>query len=593
MKRHLFALLFTLIASPAFAQLPVCNWGDMIYRAVAGYSCLPYDNTAGKFLQGQGASAAPAWTFQAHQNFLLPTQATNTFLGNTSGSNASPTAQTVSNIFDTLGYDIVRPPTPGSIPYKSAVAPNNAWQVLLPGTSGQVLTSGGTVNPPYWATPAQIGLEQICTTVGALLYYQAPAPTSAWVCLSPGTANQALLTGGVGTNLTWGTVVLPTRAINTTAPLGGGGTLASDLTLTCTGCLTNTPAALTNVNDTNVTLTLGGAPATALLQATSLTLGWTGTLGVSRGGLGQATTATADRYLKGTGTVWGTSSGAASGTGTCGGVTFVKTLNSDAAPTCDTPAVAAAIKGHIFGLTTSNNGADPLNDIDFATGEAVSDDASSPRLMTLATAITKRLDASWAVGTNQGCLDGTESVAGTPDVSTWYFLWTITRTDTSVVDVLCSESSSSPTYPTNYTHKRLIGFVYNGSGGDIKAYTQVGNTWLWAIPTNDFSSAVQGTTALTHNLTFVPPLLGVEAHMRTYFGDSGAAIIGQIASGLLADASVTTGQYTHRTFAAGETQVYEQRIMVGVSGGFATVKAISNTANSDVSGASQGWFYPL
>jgi hypothetical protein len=43
-----------------------------------------------------------------------------------------------------------------------------------------------------------------------------------------------------------------------------------------------TPAALTKVDDTNVTLTLGGSPSVALLQATSLTLGWTGTLADSR-----------------------------------------------------------------------------------------------------------------------------------------------------------------------------------------------------------------------------------------------------------------------------------------------------------------------
>jgi hypothetical protein len=45
---------------------------------------------------------------------------------------------------------------------------------------------------------------------------------------------------------------------------------------------TITPAALTKVDDTNVTLTLGGSPSTSLLQATSLTLGWTGTLADSR-----------------------------------------------------------------------------------------------------------------------------------------------------------------------------------------------------------------------------------------------------------------------------------------------------------------------
>jgi hypothetical protein len=43
-----------------------------------------------------------------------------------------------------------------------------------------------------------------------------------------------------------------------------------------------TPSALTKIDDTNVTLTLGGTPATALLQSTSLTLGWTGTLADSR-----------------------------------------------------------------------------------------------------------------------------------------------------------------------------------------------------------------------------------------------------------------------------------------------------------------------
>jgi hypothetical protein len=43
-----------------------------------------------------------------------------------------------------------------------------------------------------------------------------------------------------------------------------------------------TPAGLTKTDDTNVTLTLGGTPATSLLQGVSLTLGWSGTLADSR-----------------------------------------------------------------------------------------------------------------------------------------------------------------------------------------------------------------------------------------------------------------------------------------------------------------------
>ena len=45
-------------------------------------------------------------------------------------------------------------------------------------------------------------------------------------------------------------------------------------------------AALTRTDDTNVTLTLGGTPTTALLAATSITVGWTGTLAAGRGGFG-------------------------------------------------------------------------------------------------------------------------------------------------------------------------------------------------------------------------------------------------------------------------------------------------------------------
>jgi hypothetical protein len=52
-----------------------------------------------------------------------------------------------------------------------------------------------------------------------------------------------------------------------------------------------TAAALTRVNDTNVTVTLGGTPSTALLQATSLTLGWAGQLSLTRGGTNASLTA--------------------------------------------------------------------------------------------------------------------------------------------------------------------------------------------------------------------------------------------------------------------------------------------------------------
>lgn len=60
------------------------------------------------------------------------------------------------------------------------------------------------------------------------------------------------------------------------------------------GTSTVTPAALTKTDDTNVTLTLGGTPSTAMLQATSITVGWSGTLAATRGGTGQSSYAVGD-----------------------------------------------------------------------------------------------------------------------------------------------------------------------------------------------------------------------------------------------------------------------------------------------------------
>jgi hypothetical protein len=62
--------------------------------------------------------------------------------------------------------------------------------------------------------------------------------------------------------------------------------------------LTLSPAALTKIDDTNVTLTLGGTPTTSLLAATSLTLGWAGQLSTSRGGTGLSALGTSNQLIR-------------------------------------------------------------------------------------------------------------------------------------------------------------------------------------------------------------------------------------------------------------------------------------------------------
>lgn len=73
------------------------------------------------------------------------------------------------------------------------------------------------------------------------------------------------------------------------------------------------PAALTRVDDTNVTLTLGGSASTALLNAASITAGWTGQLSIARGGTNTTATPTAGAVAYGTGTAYAFTTAGSSG----------------------------------------------------------------------------------------------------------------------------------------------------------------------------------------------------------------------------------------------------------------------------------------
>lgn len=90
------------------------------------------------------------------------------------------------------------------------------------------------------------------------------------------------------------TLTLPnasgTFAVSATAPITLNAT---------TGAIGITGAALTRVDDTNVTLTLGGSPSSALVTAASITAGWTGTLAPARGGTGVANNAASTLTISG------------------------------------------------------------------------------------------------------------------------------------------------------------------------------------------------------------------------------------------------------------------------------------------------------
>lgn len=160
-----------------------------------------------------------------------------------------------------------------------------------------------------------------------------------WV--APSTVTPAALTRTDDTNVTLTLGGTPTTALlqATSLTLGWTGTLSAARGGTGNGAL----AALTKADDTNVTLTLGGSPSTALVNAASITAGWTGTLAVARGGSGAATLT---GYVKGN----GTSAFTASATipyGDLTGTPTVPTLDSGKyTPTITNVANASSITGY-------------------------------------------------------------------------------------------------------------------------------------------------------------------------------------------------------------------------------------------------------
>jgi hypothetical protein len=147
-----------------------------------------------------------------------------------------------------------------------------------------------------------------------------------------GTANQALVTNGAG-QLSWASFGAPF-----------------------------TPAALTSTSDSNVTITLGGTPLTALLQATSITMGWSGLLPISRGGTNTSTLGTAGQLAQSDGTKysWTTATYPATATATgtilrADGTNWVATTATYPATTTINQILYSSANNVIGEITTANS----------------------------------------------------------------------------------------------------------------------------------------------------------------------------------------------------------------------------------------------
>jgi hypothetical protein len=177
---------------------------------------------------------------------------------------------------------------------------------------------------------------------------------------------------------------------------------------------------------------------------------------------------------------------------------------------------SSPLRGYIAGLTLSNDLGSPSTVVDVTAGVATSDDMTTS--MTLA-AFSKNCNAAWAVGAGNGGLDSGSALA----TSTWYHVFVIERTDTNVVDVLCSTSATSPTLPTSYTKKRRIGSIKTDASAHILGFIQIGDEFWWKSPILDVNNGSITTSRATLPLPSVPSGLQVKAFLNTFFfGSSGS-----------------------------------------------------------------------
>ena len=242
---------------------------------------------------------------------------------------------------------------------------------------------------------------------------------------------------------------------------------------------------------------------------------------------------------------------------------------------------ATAERGYLHGLTISNNSGDTTNDIDIALGECATRETPYWK-MTLASTLTKRLDAAWAVGSGNGGLD-TGSIANTT-----YHVWLIARSDTGVVDALFSTSSTSPTMPANYDRKRRIG-SFTRAAAAIVLFYQFGDLFrLRAVQNGTTATIAYGPVLL--GLPGVPTGLIVEPILVLNLSCSGVASAG-ITIGSSQDGTATTGAISVQSSTGGASQaraVIPGGFLTDTSGQIYAQQVVSGTIGASSVG-SVGW----
>ena len=165
------------------------------------------------------------------------------------------------------------------------------------------------------------------------------------------------------------------------------------------------------------------------------------------------------------------------------------------------------------GLELSQD-ADTSHDLNTTIG--ATKDSTFTEDMVLPTEITKQFDSAWAIGDDAGGDDG----SGLP-ASGVYYIWLIKNLTTSNVDILGSTSASSPTLPTGYASKRLIGAWLTDASNNFIAGTNKGTIFVFHDPLLSIDDSTYTADADETADIDAPPESLAFVRLDTNFGGAG------------------------------------------------------------------------
>ena len=170
--------------------------------------------------------------------------------------------------------------------------------------------------------------------------------------------------------------------------------------------------------------------------------------------------------------------------------------------------------GTISGYICSNPGSFSNTQLSVSVGNAR--DTTNLYSIPRTAGITKKLDATWVAGNNEG---GRESATALAANQTWH-VFAILNPTTGATDIIFSASPTTPTLTlaVGYTKWRRIMSIVLDSSANIKQFVQTGSYVQLKTRNTEFAATLNGTAAGTLRTMAVPT--GLKLLLNVYYSST-------------------------------------------------------------------------